>query len=351
MFKLLYVRLFLSFLLLVAVEVVLTLFLAYFELPVYLTVLVAVVIGAAYSILMTYLHYRTNVKPTESFKQAAKRSTNGEQGIRITEEFFDKDITALKNAYNEMASAFENLEQLRKQFVSNVSHELRSPLTSMQGFLQAILDGTISVQDRTKYLHIVYNETRRLSVLINSMLDLSRMEAGKSIVVFTRFELNELINKAMMRFEPDLTKKRMQFEVDFIKDKCYVYADKGKIEQVLINLVDNAIKYSMPETKITIYTQFHAKKVYIYIKDRGVGISKKDQALIWDRFYMSDTSRTPVVGKGTGLGLAIVKKIIDDHKELIWVESAKGTGSTFVFTLSQFDPTKHKIDIGKVPYV
>ena len=178
------------------------------------------------------------------------------------------------------------------------------------------------------------------------MLDLSRMESGKYPLTMSRFEINAVIRQIVERFEPNLLKKELQLDVDFARRESYVFADKDKIIQVLVNLIDNAVKYSPAYSRILVTTHIHGEKIYIAVKDQGFGISKKDQLLIWDRFYMADKARTPNKSKGTGLGLSIVKKIIDDHKEAIRIESNKGAGAAFIFTLTLFNPAKHKVDVG-----
>lgn len=308
-----------------------------------------VILAVMEMLLFVFWNFKVMVRPIKLINDASKKLTNGEYNTRVQLKNTDAEIRRLALNLNNIANEFENLEQMRKSFVANASHELRSPLTSMQGFLQAILDGTISTEeDRNKYLSIVLNETKRLSSLINSMLDLSRLESGKYPLNMTRFEINGVIRQVVERFEPNLVKKELQLDVDFVREASYVYADRDKIIQVLINLIDNAIKYSPAYSRILVTTHIHGRKIYITVKDKGYGISKKDQMLIWDRFYMADKARTPTKGKGTGLGLSIVKKIIEDHKEVIWVESNKGAGATFIFTLTLFDPNKHKINSGEI---
>lgn len=326
----------------------------YFILPmlsgidrIFLGILVVLVV-AIEVIAFVFTNYRMLIRPMKMVNEASKKISNGEYGTHVNIRFADAEAKLLSRNMNNIAEEFENLEHMRKSFVANASHELRSPLTSMQGFLQAILDGTIAQEDQEKYLKIVLSETKRLSALINSMLDLSRMESGKYPLTMTRFEINSVIRQIVERFEPNLVKKELQLDVDFARTASYVYADKDKIIQVLINLIDNAIKYSPAYSRILLTTHIHGRKIYVTVKDKGFGISKKDQMLIWDRFYMADKARTPVKGKGTGLGLSIVKKIMDDHKEVIWVESNKGAGATFIFTLTLFDPNKHKIDNGTI---
>lgn len=289
-----------------------------------------------------FITIKMYVTPMKKINDASKKLTTGEYNTRVNLKYVDKELKNLSLNLNNIANEFENLEQMRKSFVANASHELRSPLTSMQGFLQAMLDGTIQEDDRSKYIEIVLSETRRLSSLINSMLDLSRLESGKNPMNWNRFDINVLIKQVVQQFQPTLARKNIQLDVDFLREASYVFADRDKITQVLINLIDNAIKYSPMNSRILVTTHIHGRKIYVTVKDKGYGISKKDQMFIWDRFYMSDKARTPTKGKGTGLGLSIVKKIIDEHKEVIWVESNKGAGATFIFTLTLFDPNKHR---------
>ena len=310
-----------------------------------LAVLVILLTGIEVTIFVT-INYKMLILPMKSINDTAKKLSNGEYDARADIRFADEEVRRLGKSTNNIADEFENLEQMRKSFVANASHELRSPLTSMQGFLQALLDGTIEQKDGEKYLKIVLNETKRLNSLITSMLDLSRIDSGKYPLTMSRFEINAVIRQIIERFEPNLVKKELQLDVDFARPTSFVYADKDKIIQVLINLIDNAIKYSPAFSRILVTTHVRGKKIYISVKDQGFGISKKDQMLIWDRFYMADKARTPNKSKGTGLGLSIVKKIIDDHKEVITVESNKGAGAAFIFSLTLFDAARHKIDNG-----
>jgi len=328
---------------LTAIATILPLFIIMYLAPewTYLSLGISIFVAIAGTTLVALINFRYSVVPIRNIIKNSRRITKGEY-VKLDKKTLDRDLNELTGALNNTAYEFENLEHMRKSFVSNASHELRSPLTSIQGFLQAILDGTIGKEDHDKYLKIVFRESKRLSALINSMLDLSRMESGKNPLTLTRFDLNTVLKHVVERFEPNLIKKECQLDVDFAREYCYVFADKEKIVQVLINLIDNAIKYSPNKSRILVTTHLHGKKVYISVKDKGYGISKKDQMLIWDRFFMADKAHTPTKNKGTGLGLSIVKKIVEDHKEVIWVESTKGAGSTFIFTLMLFDLNKHK---------
>lgn len=298
----------------------------------------------AYSLISHYLIYgKIKLASTRLLDMARDGNMT-----KLRTRTVDNGISDLVEAVNATSDEYVRLEQVRKTFVANASHELRSPLTSVQGFLQAVLDGTVSDEDKEKYLKIALSETKRLNALITSMLDLSRLDSGKNPLVMTKFNINDVINEMAAKFEPALIKKALQMNVDFSRETCYVFADKDKIIQVITNLLDNAIKYSPAYSRIILTTSIHENKVYVTVRDFGYGISKKDQMLIWDTFYMTDKSRSPVKTKGSGLGLSIVKKIIDEHGEVIWVESSRGAGATFIFTLTLFDASKHKPAVGKI---
>lgn len=293
---------------------------------------------ATFSVFLL-IEYLIFLRPLFRFIRA-QRSMNGKKAI-IEKMPYDLCLTELTKKCNEVTLQLNNLEETRKSFLSNVSHELRSPITSIQGFLQAIIDGTIDAEDHTHYIKIVYDETKRLGDIINSMLNLSRLEAGNSPITNTIFDINELARGVCVKFQRKIYNKSMTLETDFKMDPCYVYADKEKIEQVLINLIENAINYSPENTKITVISAAHIKKAYITVEDQGYGIEPEDQQHIFDRFYTVDKARTPSKNKGTGLGLAIIKKIIQDQGEIVWVESEKDKGSRFTFTLMLFDPAAH----------
>ena len=279
--------------------------------------------------------------PLRKVISAQKKLSAGSPNARLEIATYDTRLSRLVKSYNDTAIELENLEEVRKSFLSNASHELRSPITSIQGFLQAIIDGTIEQDDYMHYIKIVHDETKRLSDVINSMLNLSRLESGNFPVSSVIFDVNELIRSVCVKFQRKIYNKNMSLENDFKIDPCYVYADKEKIEQVLINLIENAINYSPENTQLNVISAAHIKKAYITVEDHGYGIDPNDQQHIFDRFYTVDKARTPTKTKGTGLGLAIVKKIIQDHNEIIWVESEIKKGTRFTFTLMLFDPALH----------
>jgi signal transduction histidine kinase len=235
-----------------------------------------------------------------------------------------------------MASEVAKSEDNQKQLVANISHDFRSPLTSMRGYLEAMLDGTIPPELHEKYLNIVLNETDRLTKLTNSLLTLNNLNTKGMMLDKTRFDINKIIKNTAASFEGTCHQKLISIELVLTGEKMYVYADMGKIQQVLYNLVDNAIKFSHKNSSIKIETSEKSNKLFVSVKDSGIGIPKESIKLIWNRFYKTDLSRGKDK-KGTGLGLSIVKEIIQAHNENINVISTEGVGTEFIFTLEIVD--------------
>lgn len=230
-----------------------------------------------------------------------------------------------------MASEIARAEDDQKKFVANVSHDFRSPLTSIKGYLEAMLDGTISGEDYEKYLGILLNDTERLIKLTNSLLMLNNLNTRGILLDKSDFAINQMIRNIAGSFEGTCRQKKIAIEL-ILTDDVYVRGDNGKIQQVLYNLLDNAIKFSHNDSIIKIETTEKRSKVFISIKDSGVGIPKDELRFIFDRFFKSDSSRGRDK-RGTGLGLAIVKEIIHSHGEHINVISTAGVGTEFIFSL------------------
>ncbi len=244
----------------------------------------------------------------------------------------DDEIGYLAACLNYMASEIARSEDDQKKFVANISHDFRSPLTSIRGYLEAMLDGTIPPELHEKYLQIVLNETDRLTKLTNSLLTLNNLNTKGMLLDRTDFDINQVIRNTAASFEGTCRKKTIAIELVLTGDVMYVNADMGKIQQVLYNLLDNAIKFSHHDSVIRIETSEKKHKLFVSVKDSGIGIPKDDLKLIWERFYKSDLSRGKDK-KGTGLGLSIVKEIIASHGEHINVISTEGVGTEFIFSL------------------
>ncbi|MDI3543501.1 MAG: hypothetical protein PWP57_1106, partial [Candidatus Atribacteria bacterium] len=225
------------------------------------------------------------------------------------------------------------LEELRRDFLANVSHELRTPLTSIQGFVEAMMDGVISDEElRKRYLDVIHRETLRLSRLIHDLLDLSLMESKKIEWEVNPLSLFPLIDQVLLKLMPQIEDKKIQIKKDFSSPLPLVWGNMDRIEQVLINLLSNALIFSPPESIIEIKAWQEGKTVAVSIKDQGEGIPEKDIPHLFERFYRVEKSRSREKG-GTGLGLAIAKQIIENHGGTIKVESQLHQGTTFIFTL------------------
>jgi signal transduction histidine kinase len=248
----------------------------------------------------------------------------------------EDEMGYLAACLNYLAGEIARSEDDQKKFVANVSHDFRSPLTSIKGYIEAMLDGTIPTEMHDKYLTIVLNETERLTKLTNSLLTLNNLNTKGMLLSVTDFDINRVIRETAASFEGTCLQKTIAIELILTGDVMYVTADMEKIQQVLYNLMDNAIKFSHNNSVIKIETTEKKNKIFVSVKDTGIGIPKDDIKLIWDRFYKSDLSRGKDK-KGTGLGLSIVKEIINAHNEHINVISTPGVGSEFIFSLQESD--------------
>lgn len=270
--------------------------------------------------------------PLKRITAGAKEYADGNLDYTIKVDSTD-EMGYLANTLNYMSDELNKMEDYQRSFIANVSHDFRSPLTSIKGYLEAILDGTIPPELYDKYLKIVIAETERLNKLTQSMLAINSMDS-KGFLSRSNFDINRVIKDTAASFEGTCNSKNIVLDLTFSDDVQIVYADLGKIQQVLYNLIDNAIKFSHMDSVIYIQSHMRYGKVFISVKDTGVGIPKDSINKIWNRFYKSDISR----GKdkrGTGLGLAIVKDIIQAHGENIDVVSTQGVGTEFIFTLSK----------------
>lgn len=269
--------------------------------------------------------------PIRKITKGAKAYANGNLDVKIDVHSND-EIGYLAASMNYMANELNTLEDDQKKFVSNVSHDFRSPLTSIKGYVEAMLDGTIPVEMQEKYLNIILFETERLNKLTKSLLELNRYGSHGIMLDISRFDINYTIRMTVQTFEGICKPKHISFHLILTGDKLFVSADMSKIQQVLYNLIDNAIKFSHTDSFITVETTEKNDKIFVSVKDTGIGIPKDSIKKIWERFYKTDLSRGKDK-KGTGLGLSIVKEIIQAHGENITVISTEGVGTEFIFTL------------------
>lgn len=273
--------------------------------------------------------------PLRKITTATEQYAAGNMHYELSVDSED-EIGYLAAALSYMASEIAKNEDGQKKFIANVSHDFRSPLTSIKGYLEAMLDGTIPPELHEKYLGIVLNETDRLTKLTNSLLTLNNLNMRGMVLDKSIFDINQVIRNTIASFEGTLQRKHISIELVLTGDVLPVEADMGKIQQVLYNLLDNAIKFSHQDSTIKIETTEKHSKVFVSVKDSGIGIPKESLKLIWDRFYKTDLSRGKDK-KGTGLGLSITKEIIHAHNENINVISTEGVGTEFIFSLPLVD--------------
>lgn len=293
----------------------------------YLMLIILFLLSMIILIFFTEMVYLPLRKITEATEQYASGNMHYEFQIDSEDE-----IGYLGATLSYMASEIARSEDDQKKFVANVSHDFRSPLTSIKGYLEAMLDGTIPPELHEKYLTIVLNETERLTKLTNSLLTLNNLNTKGILLDISIFDINKTIRNTAASFEGTCKSKMIAIELILTGDELFVSADVGKIQQVLYNLLDNAIKFSHSDSIIKIETTEKHNKVFVSVKDSGIGIPKDDLKMIWERFYKSDLSRGKDK-KGTGLGLSITKEIIHAHGEHINVISTEGVGSEFIFSL------------------
>lgn len=281
--------------------------------------------------------------PLKTITMATEQYASGNMHYEFNVDSED-EIGYLAATLSYMAGEMARAEDDQKKFVANVSHDFRSPLTSIHGYLEAMLDGTIPPELHEKYLKIVINETDRLTKLTNSLLTLNNLNTKGMLLDINDFDINNVIRSVAASFEGTCMEKGIVIDLILTGEKMLVTADKGKIEQVLYNLTDNAIKFSHHGSTIKIETTEKRNKVFVSVKDTGIGIPKDDIKNIWDRFYKSDLSRGKDK-KGTGLGLSITKEIIQAHNEHINVISTEGVGTEFIFSLSRSEVDEEEDDI------
>ncbi len=244
------------------------------------------------------------------------------------------ELGRLTASVNYLISSVENSNEYQRQFISNVSHDFRSPLTSIKGYVEAIQDGTIPYEMQDRYLNIVLSETERLNKLTEGILLLNTYDDDRMFLNLTDFDLTEIIDSTIDALEGTFQKKNIVIRKHLPSDQLLVHADRSRIQQVLYNLIDNAVKFSSADSEIIVSVQLQKSRLFVSVKDFGEGISKEHLIHIWDRFFKTDPSRGKD-RKGNGLGLSIVKEIIRAHDQNINVISTEGVGTEFIFTLAR----------------
>ena len=289
------------------------------------------------ALIFSYASSKYFAKPLRDMADAARRFGRGELNVRVEPADSTDEIGELTEAFNSMADSLEQSETKRREFIANVSHELKTPMTTISGFADGILDGTIPKDQEDKYLVTIADETRRLSRLVRSMLDMSRVEStGEDLTRRREFDISEKIVSTMLSFEARANDKQLDVDLQLPEDPMLVLGDPDAITRVLYNLMDNAVKFAAPGSTLCVSLWKSEGKAYVSVRDHGETIPPDDLPFIFDRFHKSDRSRS-LDRDGVGLGLYLVKSILDAHGEDIAVTSRDGE-TEFVFTLTLAKP-------------
>lgn len=296
---------------------------------IYLPCLVIIIIAFAFLGTIS----RKVIQPVKKLNSVAQEYSKGNFDVK-TGIVSKDELGSLAQSMESMAMDLSRIEEYRRDFISNISHDFRSPLTSIKGYIEAMLDGTIPVEKQERYLNIVLDETKRLTKLTSGLLDMNNLESYGPYLKLSDFDVIDVIKATLNTFEIKCIDKNIAIYLNNHAVNTAVTADKTKIQQVIYNLIDNAIKFTPSGKKIYVTVNEKNEKIFISVKDEGIGMSEETQKQIWIRFFKGDISR----GKdkqGTGLGLAITKEIMKAHNENIDVVSTEGVGSEFTFSLTK----------------
>ena len=293
--------------------------------PIPLLAVLSAVVWAGLTLLLS----RIPLKPIRDLIEAINQLADGNFKVRIHLDL-NREFERLSESFNRMAQELENTELLRSDFINNFSHEFKTPIVSLRGFAKILKSDTLTREERDEYLVIIISESNRLAQLATNVLNLSKVENTSILTDVSAFELSEEIRQAILLLETKWQKKELEWILEL--DELIYSGNKDLLNQMWINLIDNAIKFSHHDSTIYIQANSRYEKIFISVKDTGIGIPKDSLKKIWERFYKTDLSR----GKdkrGTGLGLSIVKEIIQAHGENIDVVSTEGVGTEFIFSL------------------
>lgn len=297
-----------------------------------LAALVALGVALAVSVLIS----RRIVAPVRSILRASERIAEGHYSERVpvpmggSAENLD-ELGQMAVQFNRMAASLENIEGIRRKLIGDVAHELRTPLTTLKGSLEALMDGVL--EPTPENLHALGREIDRMQRLVSDLGELSRVEAGSYEIRKARIDLNELIQEVVARLRPQFEEKKVALEFHAGEGRLFVDADEGRIQQVLTNIIGNALQYTPSGGRVSVRAKSVRGEVMVEVADTGIGIPPEHLSHIFDRFYRVDPSRARASG-GSGIGLTIARHLVEAHGGRIWAESdGPGQGSRFIFTL------------------
>ena len=289
---------------------------------------------------VTWLYSYRMTRPLRTMCDATKSFAMGDFSVRVP-VFSDDEVGELAKAFNQMAETLANSESMNRNFIANVSHELKTPMTTISGFIDGIIDGTIPPEKEQYYLGIVSTEVKRLSRLVKTMLDLSRIDSGKMVLRRARFDISNTIFVALLSFESKIDEKKIEIRGLEDSEPIFVDGDPDMIHQVLYNLLENAVKFTNVNGYIEIHAVEEPERVTVSIRNSGPGISPDDVKMIFDRFYKTDKSRSQDKN-GMGLGLYIVKTMVQLHGGEIHVESVENEYTLFEFWIPNHSEKSEK---------
>ncbi len=295
-----------------------------------LLLIYAAVASLLFSVGVGFFFSKSVFTPLEKMSDMARQIASGQFGERL-EIVSNDEIGMLGESINFMADKIERHENTRREFLANVSHDLRTPLTSILGFIEALQDNKDkNPETRAKFLKILHAETSRLIRLVNDLLDFAKMEEGVVELHCQKVNVLALLEKTIKKFEHVINEKGISVELADTSDNVIALADPDRLEQVFTNLLDNALRYA--KQRVIVGANPDGEFVEVKVADDGPGIPEEELPYIWDRFYKVDKSRMKGAG-GTGLGLAIIKRLVEIQEGNVEVSSETGHGSTFIITL------------------
>ncbi len=295
-----------------------------FSFPLTGSLLIGGGIAAFLSLFLVYIVSRQVTSPIREMKQMALKFSQGDFTARVKLTTKD-ELGELARVLNEMDKKLEETEKIRKELLANISHELRTPLATVQGYIEALMDGVLPEEKREESLRLVLEEVRKTEGLVNSILELSRLEAGAIKMEFRPFDLKSLINRTREKLELAFQRKGVSLELQLEEEELTVLGDPDRVGEVLEIFLDNSLRYTEKGGSVLVTCFKKGKEAVVSLKDNGIGISPDELPRIFDRFYREKL--------GAGLGLAIAREIIEAHGSKIQVESTPGKGSCFTFSL------------------
>lgn len=293
-------------------------------------IVICALIATVLSSVAIYFVTRNMTDPLQQMAKATRSFAAGDFTARVP-VIGDDEISQLAASFNKMADSLTDMESVRSSFIANVSHELKTPMMTIGGFVDGILDGTVPPEKQKQYLRTVSEEIKRLSRMVKSMLTISKIEAGEMKMDISEFDINELVCRTVFTFEQKINEKKLDV-LGLESEEIMVRADNDLIHQVIYNLIDNAIKFSNEGGYISFKYEFSGDRVFVTIRNTGAGIPQEELPRIFDRFYKSDKSRS-MDKTGVGLGLYIVNTIINQHKGDLIARSVEGEYTEFTFSV------------------